>query len=683
MLALALTLALATSMVTSVSATSSTSTALPKVADQSQQIAKLNPEKKPATAFTAKKNAATYYNKESLANEQKLARQGLVKAAPDLSIAISFPGWGEMKVWDIPSYDFIKGEAPASVNPKQWEQAKLNLNVGLFKVTDNVYQVRNFDISNLTLVRGKTGWIIIDPLATDDTAKAAVQFANDSLGLKLPVSAIIYTHSHVDHSAGALGAISTETGAVKNLPIYASPDFVKYVLSENLGGSGVAMGRRSYLMYGTLLPKGELSVVDSGIGKGLAMSPNQSLLAPTVTITKPVEKKTIDGVKFTFQLTPGTEAPTEMNVYMDDEKVLLAAENCNGTLHNLLTLRGAEVRDPEKWAYYIDEAISLFGKDMTAVISTHNGPHFGNKESVEYMTLQRDAYQYINDQTLRLMNQGYTIEEVGRMVQFPKDIDDMFFNGQFHGTVNHNAKAVYQKYLGWYDGNPVNLNKLFPEDTAKKTIEYMGGADRALQLALADFEKGEYQWVAQVTKEIIYADPTNTQAKYLCADALEQLAYVCENPSWRNSYLAGAQELRQGIQGIQGIAVKYGSMEQISDKQVVAMMGALLNGPKADGKDIVINFVCKDTGNKQIAPVSDRSFSARIRNGVLVHVSDELSKYANVTLNMGTDVLYQWASGADFDASTIKASGSYKTEQIVALFDKANNQFNIMTPRAK
>lgn len=621
----------------------------------------LDAAKKDATTITAQYNKTVKdtVNTDSMAHEGELAARGLIASADGLNIVRSDTG---DSIWDLSQYRFLTGDAPDTVNPKLWEHAKHNMNAGLFQVTEQIYQVRGFDLANITFIRGATGWIVIDPLTARETAKAAYDFLTETLGETRSVSAVIYTHSHTDHYGGVLGI------ANENTPIYAPDGFMDAVCEENLY-AGVAMGRRAHYMYGTLLEIGEKGHVDGGLGKKV-VNGTQSLLAPTIMVTEPVQLFTVDGIEMEFQLTNGTEAPSEMNVFIPSESALCIAENCTGTLHNLYTLRGAQVRDPEKWANYLDQTVSLFGEQATSVFSTHNWPRFG-EEIVPYLQSQRDCYQYIKDQTLRLMSQGYTLDEVGRMVTLPRELSDRFFNGEFYGTVSHNAKAVYQKYLGWYDSNPVNLNKLLPVDSAKKYVEYMGGAENAMKRARADYEKGEYQWVAELTRQIIWADPEHTQAKLLCADALEQLGYSSESGPWRDEYLTAANELRNGI-GLPdtGPAMKTDVYGALTDQQFATMLAIRLNGERAAGENTVFTVTGGET-----------TLRLHLRNGVLVYLG-ESTEIPDFTVTMEEQDFYRLVSGAKGELTyTVSPAGQEAAfSNILSMLDTADPRFAIVTP---
>ena len=621
----------------------------------------LDKTKKDASIYTINYNnqVKSNMNLASIDHEKILAGFGLIAATNNLQIKQLAT---ENFAWDMTKYSFLTGDSPDTVNPKLWEHAKINMNIGLYKITENIYQVRGFDIANITFIIGNSGWIIIDPLTAQETAKAALDFVNEKLGAR-PVAAVIYTHSHTDHYGGINGVATAGT------KIYAPDGFMDAVCSENLF-AGVAMLRRTFFMYGTILERGIKGHVDSGLGKYPAVGKG-SLRAPDFIITNYMQTSQVDGVEMIFQLTLGTEAPSEMNVYIPSEKSLCIAENCNATLHNLYTLRGAEVRDPEKWAHYLDEAIKYFGHEATSIFSTHNWPRFGNSEVVSFMQAQRDCYQYIKDQTLRLMSLGYTINEVGRMISLPKALSDCFFNGEFYGTVSHNAKAVYQKYLGWYDSNPVNLNKLLPKDSAVKYVEYMGGPEKILAAAKIDFDNGEYQWVAEVTKQIIYADPDNETAKLLCADALEQLGYISESGPWRNEYLHAADELRHGVKiPDTGVTMNEDVLSALSERHFATMLAIRLNGTRAADENVIFK-IKSDTIELKL----------HLRNSILAFLNNSTNE-ASYTATMDKTSFYNLVSGArgTLSYSVVPSSKTTDFENFLDMLDVPNNRFNIMTP---
>ncbi len=575
-------------------------------------------------------------------------------------------------VWNLRGYNFLYSNyIPYTVNPKLWIQGRLNINTGLFKVTDNIYQVRGFDLANMTFIKGNTGWIVIDCLSSKETAEAAIHLVNNYFGV-IPVSTVIITHSHEDHYGGILGVLDNSTN--ENINVYVPKNFVYSALEENVN-AGVAMARRGIYMYGVELPKNEKGQIDNGIGKGTSVG-TVTFSQDVIEINEQYVKKVVDGVDLEFLLALDTEAPAEMFIYIPSEYSLCIAEDCNATIHNLYTLRGAKVRDAVAWANSIQYAINLWGKTLTSVFGVHNWPRFGNKSCNDYLEKQRDIYQYINDQTLRLINKGHTIEEVGRMVKLPYSLADEWYNGEFYGTVNHNSKAVYQRYLGWYNGNPVDLNKLLPEESAKKYVECMGGENMVLNKAKKSFAEGEYQWVAEVTKQVIYANPNNKEAKWLCADALEQLGYIAESGPWRNVYLMGAQELRYGIIPITGSFISEDVLNNLPLKDVIYLLSIRIDGFKAGDLDYKINFIITDR---------KESASTEVRRGIFRYLNDKLDEDAAVTVTMSKNILYELATtNNNPDSSSIKIKGDInKWNTFLKLHDTINQSFNIMTPVPK
>ncbi|HEY6130733.1 MAG TPA: alkyl sulfatase dimerization domain-containing protein, partial [Halioglobus sp.] len=489
----------------------------------------------PATASTQRANAKVR-EELNLGDQRDFedASRGLIATPPALRIE----GPNQTAIWDMPSYRFEQGDAPDTVNPSLWRQAILNNHHGLFKVTDGVYQLRGFDVSNMSLIEGETGWIVVDPLTTRETAGAAIAFAREHLGDK-PVSAIIFTHSHLDHFGGVLAVLV----AGENTEIIAPQGFMEEATSENVI-AGTTMGRRAMYMYGSQLEHSARGHVDSALGKSPAPG-SPGIVAPTRTITTTGESLRIDGVDFIFQNAPGSEAPAELTFYLPQHKAFCGAEVVTHTMHNLYTLRGAQVRDARKWSQYIDEAIGLF-PDAEVLFASHNWPIWGNAAIIDYLKKQRDGYKYIHDQTLRLASQGYTPREIAEELRMPASLRESFPNRGYYGTLKHNAKAVYQRYFGWYDGNPANLDPLPPAEAATHYVKMMGGADAILRQAQTDFDNGEYRWVAELLNQLVFAQPDNTAAKSLLAQTYDQLAYQSESAPWRDVYLTGALELRQG-----------------------------------------------------------------------------------------------------------------------------------------
>ena len=421
-------------------------------------------------------------------------------------------------VWDLEAYKkYISEEfpAPASVNPSLYRNAQLSMNYGLYKVTDRIYQIRGFDMANMTLIQGDKGWIIYDTLLVPETAKAALAFANEKLGFR-PVSAVIYSHSHVDHYGGVRGVATDEEVASGKVQIIAPEGFTEHTISENVT-AGNTMSRRAVYMYGAMLPRNEFGGVNGGLGHTVPAG-MPSLIIPTKYIQKTGEELTVDGVKMVFQLTPGTEAPAEMNTYFPQFKGLWMAENTVNTMHNILTLRGAQVRDAKQWAHYINESIEMFGDKTEVKFQSHHWPVWESANIVDYFKKQRDLYKYTHDQSVRMMNQGLTGEEISEEIKLPPELNNFWAGRGYYGTLRHNSRAVYQRYMGWYNGNPSDLNNLPPEMAGKKFVAYAGGEASVIKSAKADFAKGEYRWVATALKNVVFANPKNKEAKELLAD---------------------------------------------------------------------------------------------------------------------------------------------------------------------
>ncbi|KJK01813.1 hypothetical protein UB43_07130 [Pseudomonas sp. 21] len=552
---------------------------------------------KPPTSFT---QAAQEQVRQSLPFSDRAdfdrVEKGLIKRPENLVIKNE----DGTVAWQLGGYDFLKAARDvASVNPSLMRQAQLNLSYGLFKVTDGIYQVRGFDLANTTFIEGKTGWIVIDTLTTPATSRAAYALVSQELGQK-PIRAIIYSHAHIDHFGGVKGLVSQEQVDKGEVQVIAPKGFMEAAIKENVL-AGNAMLRRATYQYGTLLPKGPNGQVDMAIGKGVAHGP-MSIIAPTRLIEGNLQDLEIDGVPFTFQNTPGTESPAEMNVWLPQQKALLMAENVTATLHNLYTLRGAETRDPLGWSKYINEALHRFGDQAEVMFAVHNWPRWGHEDIVRTLEKQRDMYGYLNDQTLHLANNGVTINQIHERLKVPPELANEWFNRGYHGSVSHNVRAVVNKYLGYYDSNPATLNPLAPEDSAVKYVEFMGGADHLLQMAKASFDKGEYRWVVEVVNKLVFADPTNQAARNLQADALEQLGYQAENAGWRNSYLTAAQELRNGVPSDLP-SMKSGSPDALAAMDTGLLfdyLGVRLNAEKAEGEDFAINLVLPDRNEQYL-----------------------------------------------------------------------------------
>ena len=638
----------------------------------------LTADQKEATEITAEINSAVYDLLDFAdTSEYENATRGLIDAPEALEIC---DDEGNV-VWSQKAYSFLDDyeEAPASVNPSLWENTRNNHAYGLFEVTEGIYQVRGYDMANLTVVAGDTGWIVFDPLMSVECSQAAMELVTKNLGER-PVKAVIISHSHVDHFGGIGGIISAEEMADSSLPIdqqlasgkipvIVPEGFEEHAVSENVY-AGKAMGRRANYQYGVLLEPGVLGKLAMGIGLGQSTG-LVTYLSPTHEVTETGETIVIDGVEFQFQMTPGTEAPAEMNTWLPSYKALWVAENCTGTLHNLYTLRGAQVRDGAAWAKYITEAITLYGGEAEVTFQSHNWPHWGNDTVVEYMTNTAAVYKFINDQTLTYINQGYTSDEISNMIQLPDELAKVWYTRQYYGTVAHNSKAVYQKFMGWYDANPVNLNPLEPTESAKKWVEYLGDSNEVLRMAKADFEAGEYQWVAEITNVLVYADPTNEAARLLCADALEQLGYQAESGPWRNAYLGAARELREGnLASSVEQASNDGSIQrEMTASMLFDYMGIFLDKAAMADQSFVMNFTLTDV---------QEQYMVRIKNGVVLVYDNTLSDQADVSVTCPKNALFLiLQNNIDSNPEAFQVEGNV---ELLNLFMENLNQLSFTSP---
>lgn len=496
-------------------------------------------------------------------------------------------------VWDLGAYRWVHGECPDTVHPSLHRQTRLLATGGLFEVCDGIYQVRSADLANMTLIEGEEGVIVVDPLTSPVTASAALELYRAHRGER-PVTSVVITHSHVDHFGGVRGVVTDEMVG-DGVQIVVPAGFTEAAISENVLAGNVMTRRASY-MYGMLLPKGPTGMVSPGLGLGIPLA-TPSFMMPTVEIADPVETMTIDGVEFTFMLAPDTEAPAEMLFHLPAHRALCAAEDATHTLHNLYTLRGARTRDAKSWSYYVNRAIELFGSGTDVVFAQHHWPTWGNERVIDFLESQRDAYKYLHDQTLRMANKGMTMLEIAEEMEFPGELGRAWCNRGYYGSLSHNAKAVYNFYLGWFDGNPSTLHQLPPEPASVRYVDYMGGADAVVERARADFDAGEYRWVAQVLNHVVFADPSNRAARDLLADALTQLGYQTENGVWRNFYLTGAQELRTGVVdlGPRPLASP-DTLAAMPITMVLDLLAMRLDGPRATGLHLRLNVVIGPTG---------------------------------------------------------------------------------------
>ncbi|MBQ2967412.1 MAG: MBL fold metallo-hydrolase [Clostridia bacterium] len=591
-----------------------------------------NANPKPATEHTAKVNDGVY---RLLDFEDQQEREFALRGRIDAPETLEIKDENGNVIWSQQAYSFLDEteKAPASVNPSLWENSKNNHVYGLFQVTDGIYQVRGYDMANLTVIEGNSGRIVFDPLMTTECSKAAMELVEKNLGQK-PIKAVIISHPHIDHFGGIKGVVSEEEIADSSLsieaqiasgkiPIIVPEHFTAYAVSENVY-AGKAMSRRANYQYGVFLEPGLTGKMAIGIGMGQSTG-GVSFIKPTYEIKATGERITIDGVEMEFQMTPGTEAPAEMNIWIPQKNALWLAENCTATLHNLYTLRGAQVRDGNEWSKYILEAISQYGKDTEVTFQSHNWPHWGNDVILKYLEDTAAVYKFINDQTLTYINQGYTADEISNRIELPEPLAKNWYTRQYYGTVAHNSKAVYQKYMGWYDANPVNLNPLSPTDSAKKWVEYLGDTDKIIKMAKEDFDKGEYQWVAEITNVLVYADPENKEARLLCADALEQLGYQAESGAWRNAYLSAAAELRNGNLTAKGknATSDGGVQKNMTAEMIFDYMGIVLNKKALVEQDFKVNFSLVDT--KEV-------YTVHFRAGVMLVYKGALAEDAKVSV---------------------------------------------------
>jgi alkyl sulfatase BDS1-like metallo-beta-lactamase superfamily hydrolase len=573
-------------------------------------------------------------------------------------------------VWDNDAYAFLAGDAPPSVHPSLWRQCQLTAKHGLYEVVPGIYQVRGLDLSNISFVEGDTGLIVIDPLVSTEVAAAALQLYRTHRGER-PVVAVIYTHSHVDHFGGVLGVTSQADVDAGKVAVLAPEGFTEHVVQENVY-AGPAMTRRATYMYGTLLARG----ADGHVGCGLGQVPSQgevALIVPTVDVASTGETHTIDGVEIEFQMAPGTEAPAEMHFYFPQFRALCMAENATHNLHNLLTLRGALVRDPHAWSGYLTEAIDTFADRADVVFASHHWPTWGRERLVEFLSLQRDLYAYLHDQTLRLLNQGHNGAEIAETMQMPPALERAWHTHGYYGSVSHNVKAIYQRYMGWFDGNPARLWPHPPEALATRYVEAIGGLDRVVELAQHAFDDGDLRWAATLLDHAVFADETHVGARNLLAATLVQLAYGAENATWRNFFLSGAAELRDGNFGTAGQVSSPTLMSALTPEQIFDGLAISINGPRAWDLDIAIDVTLADR---------DANYRLALRNGVLVHrraPADAVTAAATIKLNSAFRLLM--LGMGDFTSPGFELAGDQAALQhFLGVLDRPDPSFNIVTP---
>ncbi len=565
-------------------------------------------------------------------------------------------------VWEMDSWGFLAAACPDTASPSLWRQAQLTAKHGLYEVTDGIYQVRGFDMSNMTLVESDHGIIVIDPLISAETAAAAIALYRRHRGDR-PVTAVIYTHAHLDHFGGVLGVVDADT----KVPVVAPEHFLEHAVSENVY-AGVAMLRRSYYYGAVSVPKGATGTLGIGLGAG-GSTGTPGLIAPTLDITRTGQEEVLDGVRIVFQMTPGTEAPAEMNFYFPGKRALCMAENATHNLHNLLTLRGAQVRDPRIWSRYLAEAIELFAGQSDVAFASHHWPTWGTGEIVSYLTQQRDLYAYLHDQTLRLINRGYVHSEIAEMMELPPELDRAWHARGYYGSVSHNVKAIYQRYLGWYDANPAHLWQHPPEAAGKRYVDAFGGVDATVAKARGFFEQGDLRFAAELASHAVFAEPGDPAARELLATILERLGYGAENATWRNSYLTGASELRANK--IEHTEVSSaGLAPALTIIQLFDSIAIRINGPAAWKESLSISWHFTDTGE---------NYRMELSNGVLIHYPTQDTGAAELTVTLTKPQLLKLL--ATGQPNGIDMSGDLGVvSRLLSLTDNPDPDFAIVTP---
>jgi alkyl sulfatase BDS1-like metallo-beta-lactamase superfamily hydrolase len=577
-------------------------------------------------------------------------------------------------VWDLDAYRFLDQPPADTAHPSLWRQGQLLIRDGLFEVVPGIYQLRGFDLSVMSVIEGETGVIVIDPLISKETAAAAWALYQEHRGPRTVV-AMIYTHSHIDHFGGVKGVIDEADVDAGRIAVIAPEGFMEEAVAENVF-VGTAMGRRSDFMYGAALPKGPAAQIGCGLGQTTSTG-EPTLIPPTLDITTTGQELTIDGVRMVFQVTPGTEAPAEMNFYLPDHKALCTAENTSHTLHNIVTLRGAQVRDARRWAAYLTETIDLWGDDLDVVFASHHWPTWGRERAVEFLAMQRDMYAYLHDQTLRLMNLGYVGAEIAEMLEMPPALAEQWHTHGYYGSVSHNVKAVYQRYLGWYDGNPAHLWPHPPVAAAERYVSAMGGADAAVALAQAAFDDGDLRWAVEVLNHVLFADEHHTAARVLQAEAFERIAFGAENGTWRNVFLVGAKELRDGEPSTAANRGAPDLLGALTVEQMLSSIAIRIDGPKAWDEHLVLSFVITDV---------DETYVFELRNGVANHRRTSAPAEGSTTLSLARRTLIGLFTGrVDFAAAltdgTIVLDGDPAAlGTLVSVIGKTERNFPIVTP---
>jgi alkyl sulfatase BDS1-like metallo-beta-lactamase superfamily hydrolase len=598
------------------------------------------------------------------------ARRGMVAAAPNESVTAA----SGVQVWDGAAYDFIQGDAPDTVNPSLWRQAKLNNIRGLFKVEEGIYQLRGFDLANSTLIKSENGWILVDPLTTKETTKSAMAFAEQHLG-EINLTGVIFTHSHVDHFGGVLELINSQQAAANNVPIIAPVGFMAEATSENII-AGRAMTRRGTYMFGDMLERSATGHVDAGLGKQVIFG-SISILQPTVVINQPEQTLVVDGIEFDFYNMPGSEAPAELTFYLPQWNAFCGAEILSHVMHNILTLRGAKVRDALLWSDYIGQSIDRLD-NVETFFNSHHWPTWGHERIITQMQQQQDMYKFIHDQTVRLANIGYTPKEIAEKLRLPKSLAGNFHLRGYYGTLSHNSKAVYQHYFGWYEGNPAQLNPLPPVESSLRYVEFMGGADAILDKAAIYLNKGEYRWVGEVLNHVVFAEPDNMPARNMLAEAYRQMGYQAESGPWRDIYLSGAKELSEGTADENlSVFLAQDFMLQVPMIEIMKALSVTLDADKAEGERLKINILFTEL---------EQNFVLSIRNSVMHYreLPTDPSADASIAIsgNLFFQIMMKQVGITDLLTSEeLEVEGSVlKLIKFFSLLGESNDNFNIVTP---
>ncbi|MGB1868502.1 MAG: alkyl/aryl-sulfatase [Porticoccaceae bacterium] len=639
--------------------------------DSSPEVNQQTSSSTSASKYTIAHNKVFADNLD-LDNQQDFedARRGMIAEAPNKAVTTDTG----VQIWDAGAYDFIEGEAPDTVNPSLWRQAKLNNIRGLFKVDEGIYQLRGFDLANISLIKSDNGWILVDPLTTLETTAAAMAFAEEHLG-DIKLTGVIFTHSHIDHFGGVLALIDAEQAEANNVPIIAPSGFMEESTSENII-AGPAMTRRGTYMFGNSLPRSATGHVDTGLGKQVIYG-STSILEPTLLIDKPVMNLSVDGVAFEFYNMPGSEAPAELTFYLPEKKAFCGAEILSHVMHNVLTLRGAKVRDALLWSEYIGQSIDRLD-DVEVFFNSHHWPTWGHERIITQMEQQQDMYRFTHDQTVRLANLGYTPREIAGRLKLPESLAGNFHLRGYYGTLSHNSKAVYQHYFGWYEGNPAQLNPLPPEQSSVRYVEFMGGAEAILEKAAVSMQQGEYRWVAEVLNHLVFAQPDNSDAKKLLAAAHRQLGYQAESGPWRDIYLSAALELESGTsEQYYDPVLNKAFVQQVPLMEFMKALSVRLDAEKAEGQRLVINVLFTD---------QQQNFVLRVRNSVMHYHQLPAAPDADASIAVTKDLFVDLLLGQVgiqqlVTTDELQIDGSVlKLLKFFSLLGDSNDNFNIVTP---